>query len=736
MPEKLNIKNNTEITYLPGIGPHRATILNKEHIFVASDLLRYYPIGHIHKSHAIGFKDIIESLRANEVKKEIIVTAKVVQINERRIRGGRSMLTLSLRDGLDNKATAVFFNKTAYHKKAIKKDNYYSFTGKPEQTKYGLQFAHPSYRPALRDDIETMVEKLEKNNSGNEILPRYRIRESMAKAGITDVYLRKLIRLLLDALISDITDPLPQSILYKRNLPKLGYAIRNLHFPDNEETLRNSITRMKYSEMLEFQLQLRATSLRSAESKAPLIAAKSPSARIVYDKLPFALTQDQKKVLREIGADFESSKPMNRLLQGDVGAGKTIVALLTILMAVDSGYQAILIAPTEILAEQHYNAVLSYLKNTNLTVELLTGGLGAKRKSEVLTAIANGNVSVIIGTHAAFQDKVKYNRLAYLVIDEQHRFGVEQRASLRTMAKESLTADLEPHMLLMSATPIPRTISLSVYGDLDLSFIKTKPKNRLPIITKVFFESERDQIYQKCIREILKGQKVFMLYPLVDESEKLDLLSVVEAFKDISTYFSDYGVGMVHGKMSQDEKDTAMLRFKEGNYQILVATTVIEVGIDIPEATIMLINHADRFGLSQLHQLRGRVGRGSSQSYCYLITEDRYKKQLGIKNEIFSIQDHDTSNAVARLKVMEESNDGFYISEKDLEMRGPGDILGVRQSGLPDFNFLDLIADTDIIKMARDDSAEIVRGYNDNGSYYSLLQKIIWNKEKTMLSIG
>lgn len=736
MASRLNISSDTDITYLPGVGPYRASLFNKESIFTAQDLLFYYPAGYLSRQEAVGFREIRELIRQGDSKKEITVTAEITGVTERRIRGGRSMINAKLKDMAGDNANAVFFNRTAYHRTALKKGKIYTFTGKADDSKYGLQFTHPIYRPATAEESIANASKKSDEESGDSIMPRYRIKDSMAKAGISDNYLRKLMKAVLDALISQVEEPIPSEYLHKRDLPPLPYSIRNLHFPDSQEILEKCQARMKYQEMLDFQTSLRLSGINKIAKEGVNIEAKSQSARNIYERLPFDLTKDQKKTLNEISRDFQSGKPMNRLLQGDVGAGKTLVALLTMLMAVDSGYQTLLLAPTEILAEQHYRSILKYLESTNIQVGLLTGGLKSQNKNDNYAAIANGNIDIVIGTHALFQEKVSYNRLGYIVIDEQHRFGVEQRAKIRDMGTESLrNPKLAPHILLMSATPIPRTISMSLYGDLDLSFIKTKPAQRLPIITKVEGEANRKKVYEFCGQELAKGHKVFMLYPLVEESDKLDLMSVEEAYESIVKAFPGHNVAMLHGRMSSQEKDSVMMDFKNGKYSILVATTVIEVGIDIPEATVILINHAERFGLSQLHQLRGRVGRSNLQSYCYLLTENRYAQgSWSSGSTIFG--EVNGSTAGLRLKVMEDSNDGFYISEKDLEIRGPGDLMGVRQSGIPDFRFADLASDMEIIKMAREDSSMIMESYQTEGKHSKYLEYLLKTGRKDYTNVG
>nr|MDA3842735.1 ATP-dependent DNA helicase RecG [Candidatus Kapabacteria bacterium] len=433
---------------------------------------------------------------------------------------------------------------------------------------------------------------------------------------------------------------------------------------------------------------------------------KSLSARTLFDRLPFELTRDQKKVIREISRDMSSPEPMNRLLQGDVGSGKTIVAALSMLVAVDNGFQTLIIAPTEILAEQHYHSFKNMLKDLDIEIVQLLGGQRAKARRQILESIESGKAKVIIGTHALFESTVHYNMLGLIVIDEQHRFGVAQRAKLKKLAELSYpVSKLTPDVLVMSATPIPRTLSLTVYGDLDVSIIKQMPAGRKPIRTKVVFEKELPEVFEFIRSEIEAGRQAFIVYPLVEKSEKIDLKSAVEHFETIDNeIFHDLKCGLIHGQMFWYEKEEVMQGFLDKEYDVLVATTVIEVGIDVPNASVMLIENSERFGLSQLHQLRGRVGRGDQQSYCLLATKDNFKYQFSKKSK----NDDERINAVIRLKTMEESTDGFRIAEVDMELRGPGDVLGTRQSGLPSFRFLDIIRDVDIISSAKNLADEII----------------------------
>jgi ATP-dependent DNA helicase RecG len=443
------------------------------------------------------------------------------------------------------------------------------------------------------------------------------------------------------------------------------------------------------------------------------IEPRSTKARTLLDRLPFELTSAQKRVLNEIADDFRSGKPMNRLLQGDVGSGKTIVSVFAMLMAVESGFQTLIMAPTEILAEQHYRGISALFEGLGVNVVQLVGGQKKKVRASVQEEIASGRAHIVVGTHALFggmtsknESNLVYHKIGLIVIDEQHRFGVMQRAKLRSMAMDSHGEErLVPHILVMSATPIPRTLSMTLYGDLDVSIINELPKNRKPIRTKIIFENELRTYFDFIRAEVAKGRQAYIVYPLVEQSEKMELKSAVEHYEHLQTeIFGDLRVGLLHGQMLWYEKDDVMKAFYRREYDVLVATTVIEVGIDVPNATVMLIENAERFGLAQLHQLRGRVGRGAEQSYCFLATKDHFRYHIGKKPEELSA----ARATVLRLKTMEDTNDGFKIAEVDMTLRGPGDILGTRQSGMPEFRYTDLVSDGDIITMARREAFAVI----------------------------
>jgi ATP-dependent DNA helicase RecG len=515
-----------------------------------------------------------------------------------------------------------------------------------------------------------------------------------------------------DGYVDAIQETLPAALLQKLSLIPIQTALRSIHFPESQESLELARRRLKFDELFTMQLML---ALRRSQVKIATggisFDVKSKLARQLVDSLPFKLTHAQMRVIKEIAADMSSSKPMNRLLQGDVGSGKTIVALIAMLIAVENGYQAAFMAPTEILAEQHYLSLKSFLADLPVNARLLTGGQRARLREDVLEDVRRGSAQLIIGTHALIQESVEYARLGLAVIDEQHRFGVAQRVALVGKGKVDGELSPRPDILVMTATPIPRTLSLTIYGDLDVSVIDEMPSNRKPVRTSVRFESERSSVYRFVGEQIGMGRQVYIIYPLIEESEKVDLKAATESYEMLkTTVFTGRNVGLIHGRMPTEEKDSVMSAFKKGELDILVSTTVIEVGIDIPNATVMIIEHAERFGLSQLHQLRGRVGRGSEQSYCLLIAPDWMRGPLSstrASGDLYGNED-EKQKAVKRLSTMLETLDGFKIAEIDLEIRGPGDFFGTRQSGLPELQIANLITDKDLLSIARTEAFDLI----------------------------
>jgi ATP-dependent DNA helicase RecG len=702
----------SQIQFLKGIGPKRAEILAEIGILTVEDLLKYYPKSYIDITAAQSLRELKKIFSGNNfinldkevnfdalLKNQYTVLAKISSKIERNIGYKRQILIVNIADGSGGSAKITFWNKIHFYNKSLIEGQLIAVTGRVEFDGFGLNFTHP--------DITVIEDEEAGLYRQGRILPKYIQPESFQRVGLTNNTLRKLIGEILESKKYHIDETLSNEVINNQNLPKISQTLEYIHFPQDKITLNKATLRVKFEEIFFYELSLilQRTKLKNYE-KGLVINPKSITARTVYESLPFELTKDQKKVLNEIAADMKSGKPMNRLLQGDVGSGKTIVATLSMLMVCENGYQTLIMAPTEILAEQHFSGISKLLKNTDIKVIKLLGGMKGKEKKESLEEILNGNANIIIGTHALFQATVKFKKLGLIIIDEQHRFGVQQRADLVKLAKDSLENLAAPHILVMSATPIPRTLNLTYYGDLDVSVIKTKPAERKEIITKVKFESQTKEVFEFIKDKIHEGRQAFLVYPLVDKSDKMEMLkSATEHHELLSNeIFSEFKLGLVHGQMTWKEKEEVMLDFYNKKYDILIATTVIEVGIDVPNASVIVIENADRFGLSQLHQLRGRVGRGSEQSYCFLITKDEFRIKVGgiEQNEI------EKKAAIIRLKTMAKTNDGFEISEVDIKLRGPGDILGVKQSGLPNFKYIDLVEDVEIIKTARDQAIEIL----------------------------
>lgn len=716
MAEKKEKKVISELQFYKGVGPARAEAFQSAGINQALDLIFYLPRTYV--SHhrvptlaALSIKMKREILFANEqnndapcndemaFREEITILARVIKHKEHIINHRKKLLSLEVADGTGERAYINFWTYTDYYKKSYPLGVMLSITGTPEFDKfYKITFNHP--------EIEILDENDEAEFKMGTILPIYPLTEKMKRMKINTKIIRKIVYTVLQSELINIRENLPEYLIKKQNLFDLHSALMNIHFPESLEKLDKARFRLKFNEIFYFELMLasKAKNIKSSINSI-LINPKSQRARKLYKSLPFELTVAQKRVINEIMEDMKSGRQMNRLLQGDVGSGKTIVAILTMLAAVDNGYQVAIMAPTELLAEQHYLTISKLTHNLDIKIVQLVGGQKTKWRKELLELIKTGEANIICGTHAMFESNIEYNRLGYIVIDEQHRFGVNQRADLIFRGKKSLHDDKIPHILVMSATPIPRTLSMTLYGDLDVSVINEIPKNRLKTITRIVYESEIESVYEFIRKRVASGEQAFIVYPLVDKSDKIELKSAIEHFdKFRDSVFRNIPIGLLHGQMSGSEKDEIMQEFLNNKYKIIVATTVIEVGIDVPNATIMVIENAERFGLSQLHQLRGRVGRGALQSYCILVTKDRYKYSLKA-NEI---PNNEKRAAIIRLKKMEKTNDGFEIAELDLKLRGPGDLLGTRQSGLPDFKFVDIVNDLEIIAKARKLAFEII----------------------------
>ena len=705
-------ENISPLQFIKGVGPKRAKALLAESIETTTDLVNYYPRTYIDRTAVASLQALSIQLRQenffqNDIdansflfQKEVLVIAQIKNIKEHTYGKNRKMLKLNLSDSSGGRAEIIFWNYTTYYSKIYKQGETLVISGKPEISYDGkVSFSHP--------DIEFFDPEDESSYSQGGILPIYKLTDKMKSAGINIKWLRKIIASVLDNEIKLINENLPDYLTRPNNLLNKKTAIKNIHFPESSDYLEKAKMRMKFEEIFYFEvfLALQKKYIKVFDNGLKM-EKKGYRIKELVQTLPFKLTDDQKKVWREILDDLESGEPMNRLLQGDVGSGKTIVAILAMLKVIDNGFQTAMMAPTEILAEQHYHTLKKFLEPLSVKIVQLVGGQKTKMRREVLEKISSGEADIICGTHALFESEIEYKNLGLIIIDEQHRFGVVQRADMKELAVKSLQdKSISPHIFVMSATPIPRTLSLTLYGDLDVSTIKEMPKDRKPIKTKVVFESQLKQVYDFISSKVQKGFQAYIVYPLVEKSEKLELKSATENFEYLQNeIFPNFKCGLLHGQMFWYQKEEAMKAFLNKEYQILVTTTVVEVGIDVPNATVMLIQNAERFGLSQLHQLRGRVGRGSEQSFCFLATKDNYQYQFkrNLKPE------EEPKAAYIRLKTMEETTDGFQISEVDMKLRGPGDILGTRQSGLPSFKFLSIINDTEVIEFARNAAFDIV----------------------------
>ncbi len=712
--------NNLRLQEFDGLGKKKAEALSGIGVSTPKDVLLNFPSRYLSRTSSVSIAEIIsiltereETLFSNDfdidnfnlkIQSEYSLSGRIIKKEMKRISRLKELLVIYISDGSGKSLKINFWNYAKFYMKKYQLGMRISASGRANLDKYGLSFTHP--------DIEILLDDKNEPVSGDEILPVYPGNEVLSKAGISQKILRSLAKKILSNSVVNFAETLPTQILVNHNFPSINKAISHLHFPQDKESLAKARERMKFEEIFYYQLQVQSRRKKSQQDYSSLrINPKSKKAREIYDNLPFSLTKDQKKVLREIAADFESGKCMNRLLQGDVGSGKTITALLTMLMAIDSGLQTLLIAPTEILAYQHFENFSQILADLDINICLLVGKMKKSERNKLLIKIQSGEYHIVIGTHATIQKDLQYNNLGFVVIDEQHRFGVSQRAELLRLASQSISKNTDeannkimPHCLVMSATPIPRTLEMTVYGDLDASLIKTMPKGRKDIITKISYDSQLGEVLDFVKKEINKGRQAFFVYPAVDSKKSAEMKSASQWYEKISNHFPELSCGLLHGKLKADEKEFLMEKFKQGKYDILIATTVVEVGIDIPNASIMLIENAERFGLSQLHQLRGRIGRGPHQSYCILMTKDDFQYMVKKK----TMDQEDRLIAVTRLKTMESTLDGFKIAEIDLLLRGPGDLLGTKQSGLPSFTFINLVEDLEIIQSSKKWAVNIV----------------------------
>ena len=660
-----------DIKYVPGVGPKRKELLSKElGIETFGDLLEYYPYKYVDRSRIYTISELSGEMPFVQVK------AHILSFEEFDMGPRKKRIVAHATDGTGI-VDLVWFVRAQQITKNYKVNTEYIIFGKP--TVYGgrYQFAHPEIEKA---------EDLQLSEMGMQ--PYYITTEKMKKSGITSRTIEKITKSMLERIQSQLPETLPPFIVNRLRLVSRDTAFRHIHYPKNSDEMSHARLRLKFEELFYVQLNIvRYAADHRRKYRGYIFHHVGEIFNTFYSHyLPFPLTGAQKRVIREIRTDMGSGRQMNRLLQGDVGSGKTLVALMSMLIALDNGYQACIMAPTEILAEQHLATIREFLKDMDVRVELLTGIVKGKRRSEVLEGIANGTIQILVGTHAVIEDTVQFLKLGFVVVDEQHRFGVAQRAKLWSKSINP------PHVLVMTATPIPRTLAMTIYGDLDVSIIDELPPGRKPVVTLHKYDNQMTSLYQGIRQQIHQGRQVYFVFPLIKESEKSDLKNLEEGFEALRQVFPEFRLSKVHGQMKPADKEEEMQRFVKGETQILVATTVIEVGVNVPNASVMVILDAQRFGLSQLHQLRGRVGRGADQSYCILVS----KREL-------------SNETRKRIDIMCDTNDGFMIAEADLKLRGPGDLEGTQQSGMAfDLKIADIARDGQIVQMARDEAQRII----------------------------
>lgn len=662
----------TDIKYLKGVGPMRAKVLGEDlGVFTLRDMLYNFPYKYIDRSVIHRVADIIDGMPY------VLLKGQIVNKNIEGT-GHRERLVATFTDG-SGYIELVWFNSIKMWNNRLLYNHTYVLLGKPNNFNGRYNIPHPELEDAQTTQQQSLT-----------MQPHYHTSERMKRMGIASRQMADMVenafKLLEGHVISEV---LPDYLLRRYNLMSLDEALHKVHHPQTSKELPEATRRLKFEELFFLQLDILRYTQNRKMNYAGFVFKRVGSHFMQFynERLPFELTNAQKRVVREIRSDVVTGKQMNRLLQGDVGSGKTMVALLSCLLALDNGFQACIMAPTEILAEQHLQSVTEYLGNLPIKVELLTGMVKGKKRKEVLAGIADGSIHILIGTHALIEPKVVFHNLGLVVIDEQHRFGVKQRAQLW---KKNVCP---PHILVMTATPIPRTLAMTVYGDLDVSVIDELPPGRKPIQTVHYRQTDRGRLFQGIRYQLQLGRQVYVVYPLIKENEKLDLQDLQTGYNQLVDIFKEYRVGMVHGKMKSAEKESAMAAFKSGETQILVSTTVIEVGVNVPNASVMVIENAERFGLAQLHQLRGRVGRGAEQSYCILMTKD-----------------HLTETSLRRMRVMVDSTDGFVIAEEDMKLRGPGDLEGTAQSGMPfDLKIANIVKDQELLEIAREAASEMLK---------------------------
>lgn len=690
---------DTPIEYLKGVGPARAQLLQRElDIYTYGDLLEYFPYRYVDRSQVSTIRDI------NIDEPYVVLRGTIHDLHT--IGNGKSMrLSAQLRDAT-GQIELVWFQGLKWIRESLKPDTEYIVMGKPSVFNDHINIAHPDLERADREGASNI-----------KYIPIYSSTEKLKAKGLHTKGIAKLTEQLLRMAGGHIPETLPVSVIEKYKLPSRANAIEVIHYPVRPHDIALSIQRMKFEELfflqLDYQYAKHERQMRSNGYVFPVVGEHFN--RFYNERLTFELTGAQKRVVKEIRADMKSGHQMNRLLQGDVGSGKTLVALLTMLIAIDNGCQTCLMAPTEILANQHYANISKMLDGLGISVELLTGALKLSAKKKIKQRLKEGEIDILIGTHAVIEKDVQFKNLGFVVIDEQHRFGVEQRSKLWTKSAQP------PHVLVMTATPIPRTLAMTVYGDLDCSIIDELPPGRKAVKTIHTTDHQRLKVFGFIREQIARGRQVYIVYPLIEESETMDLKDLMDGYESIAREFPlpQYQISIVHGRMDSEAKDYEMGRFKRGETQIMVSTTVIEVGVDVPNASVMIIENAERFGLSQLHQLRGRVGRGAEQSYCILMTGNKL-----------------SNTARERIKIMVDSTDGFRIAEADLRLRGPGDLQGLQQSGILQLKLADIVGDETIVRAARETVQEILEKDPRLESLDNACLRLYLQKNKRALAWG
>jgi ATP-dependent DNA helicase RecG len=692
--------SDLDIQYVKGVGPRNAALLKRLDISTVWDALFYFPYRYEDRRNIRNIRDIAPGEMQTVVGK--VIGADVLELGRGgrlfgrgRRRGGLKLFELTVTDG-SGTIKGKWFNQP-YLKSRFKVGREVVLSGTVKATNWGIEMDNPEYE-LMGEDEEDLIHTA-------RVVPVYRVTENLSSR-----QLRNIMNNVLKSYLGEVSDPLPEDLLRRHGLPGLGESLMNCHFPSADADLEGLNSwktphqvRLSFGELFMLELGFAIMRKDHVREKGVSFRTEGKLLKGLLDSLPFSLTQAQERAFGEIRRDMESPHPMNRLLQGDVGSGKTVVALMAVLTAAECGYQSALMAPTEILAEQHFINIHRMLEDLGLSVSLLTGST----KERPLDEIAAGDTDVVVGTHAIIQENIKFHRLGLVVIDEQHRFGVMQRASLRKKA-------MNPDVLIMTATPIPRTLALTLYGDLDYSVIGELPPGRTPVETRLCMSEEKDRIFGDIAREVEGGGQVYVVYPVIEESEKTNLKNAMQGEEGLRKRFPGFRIALLHGRIKPSEREEIMAGFKRGEIDILVSTTVIEVGVDVPNASMMLIVHAERFGLSQLHQLRGRVGRGRRKSRCLMLAYGPLGEDAG-----------------RRLEVMYRTTDGFKVAEEDLDIRGPGEFLGTRQSGIPDLRVANIVRDASLLEPARQEAFSLVEGDPEFSGYPLLresLEKFWWGK--------